>query len=232
MNLNASITELQNLGVRKYLNISQCFRENNVIRELWSAMAHDVSQQIVSLHALPSSFWHRLKKDQDGLLGAISSISPSENVEKTQDQSLRTFFQLALDYEEPTILKVYVPLIRNLRSNWTDQALDFYIMVKSHLARISRVTQAFSGDPLIIQRSSLLLQNFEKEVQVPQVLHKTSHPEKKVQAGRPARAKKIKEKRQAILTRLHPLAKRAKVLSSRAKPMVDKISLHRRRARR
>jgi hypothetical protein len=231
MNLHNSITELQNVGVRTYLNISHYFRENNVIRELWSAMAHDVSQQIVSLNELPSSFWIRLKKEQDGLSGAISSISPSEEVERTQDQSLRTCFQLALDYEEPMILKVYVPLIRNLRNNWTNQALDFYIMVKSHLARISRVTQSFSGDPLIIQRSNLLLQNFEKEVQVPQVLHGISRPEKRIQTDRPVRAKTAKEKPQAILRRT-PLVKRAKALPGHVKPLVDKVSLRRRRAQR
>jgi hypothetical protein len=232
MNLQGSITELQNAGARIYLNISQCFRENNVIKELWSAMAHDVSQQIVSLHALPSSFWNRLKKEQDGLLGTISSISPSEDVESTQNQSLKTYFQLALDYEEPTILKIYVPLIRNLRNNWMEQALDFYIMVKSHLARISRVTQAFSGDPLIIQRSNILMQNFEKEVQMPQVFPKINRLIKKAQASQPARAKKIKKKPQAILRRTHLLVKRSKTLSGRVKPLVDKVSLRRRRAHR
>ncbi len=228
MNLHGSINELQNATVHLYHELQTRFIENRIISELWSAMAHDISQQIKSLNALPSSFWNHLKNEFDRLTEAINSSSPSHDSQKISDRSLRGCFELSLHIEEPIILKVYVPIIRSLRKNQANQSLDFYIMVKAHLARISRVTQAFSGDPIIIQRSNLLLQNFEKEVQEPQTT--IVHEKKKsgIQGSQP----KPKPSRKVVKHIARPLAKRSLSRTARTKPLVDKVELHRRRARR
>ena len=230
MNLFGAITELQNTVVKLYLKLEHRFKENGLIRDLWSAMAHDVSQQINSLKALPPSFWNQLKKDQDDLLKSITQNAQQQVDEKTEDLSLRSCFEFALGLEEPTILKIYVPIIRSLRKNPANP-LDFYIMVKAHLARITRETLSFSGDPIIIQRSNSLLQSFEKEVQEPQVA--INPPVKKAMIGRHDREKKpVGKKPSRISEPAHPLAKHASMHHGRAKSLVKKVELPRRRAHR
>ncbi len=249
MNLHGSVTELQNKTVQLYLKLEQRFSENTLVRELWSAMAHDISQQIDSLKALPPSFWQQVVKDQNGSFEASLKSAQPQAVEKTDDISLPASFELVLCFEEPAILKVYVPIIKSLRKNLTVPALDFYIMVKSHLARIVRVTGSFSGNPLAIQRSLLLMQSFEKEIQEPPVVY--NFPErKKVRAGLPLVEKKpVMEKKPAIARKsvvekkpaakskstpkpAHPLSKHVKIHHSRTKPLVKKVNIPRRRARR
>ena len=215
-----------------YLNLEQRFSENHIIRELWSAMAHDVSQQIHSLDALPQSFWIQLKKDPDGLSTEDAAAARHQSIDNEGDQSLRSCFDRALRLEEPTILKVYVPLIRRLRENLTTPALDFYIMVKAHLARIARVTESFSGDPVITQRSHSLLQKFEKEVQEPHVEVRVPEHHKTHAAIKPQQREPAKKTPKVAARKTHPLAKRNKVLRSRTKPLVKKVGLQRRRARR
>jgi len=234
MNLHGSITDLQKRVSQLYLKIGQRFSENSLIRELWSAMEHDLSQQLHSLNALPASFWNQLIKRQDGLIESIGSAKKFQVDDSKEDLSLKICFERALSVEEPTILKIYVPIIRSLRENWTDQVLDFYIMVKAHLARIMRVTQAFSGDPLIIQRSNLLLQNFEKEVQGP-----PPAPPKRVAAKAKAKVsqpvpskKKVQKRHPHAPKRARSLVKRVKIRPARTKPLINKVSLSRSRARR
>lgn len=163
MNLQGSITGLQDTVAQLYLELEHHFKENQLIRDLWGAMAHDVAQQKQSLNVLPPSFWNQLKSEKEEISEAVSESTKKQTAEKKEDQTLKSCFEIALLFEEPTTLKVYVPIIRKLRENWTDQALDFYIIVKAHLARIMRVTQFFAGDPIIIQRSNLLLQRFRKK---------------------------------------------------------------------
>jgi hypothetical protein len=228
MNLHGSITELQNRIVGLYVKLEQRFTENRVISELWRAMASDVSQQVQSLNGLSAHFWSELKKDHrfSEVVNAIG-VHASENME---DFSLQGCFQNALSLEEPVILKIYGPILRKLRENWSDQALDFYIVVKAHLARIARVMQAYSGDPLTLQRSNLLLQQFEKDVQAPQAGLSEETDRKK-----PAREMKCEPKPKKDSERDHPLnkhaAKHAKTHRERS-PMVEKMNLRRRRARR
>jgi hypothetical protein len=204
--------------------------ENGLIRELWSAMAQDVSGQISCLKAFPPSFWKQLQKDQDGLNEAATQTARLQITDKTEDLPLKRCFELALQLEEPMILKIYGPIVRSLRENGTNPAMDFYIIVKAHLARILRAMESFSGDPLIMQRSALLLQSFEKEVQEPQV--ELPRPVKKIRAARPARRKvQVRKKKQASIP-VRPMAKRAKVLHTRTARLLKKVSLQRRRARR
>ena len=230
MNLQGSITHLQDTVTKLYVELEHRFKENQLIRDLWSAMAHDISQQKRSMSLIPPSFWHRLKAEQDGLARAISE-SKRQITESETDPSLRGCFERALSLAEPTILKIYVPVIRKLRGNWIDQALDFYIMVKAHLARITRVTQMFAGDPILIQRSNLLLQSFEKDVQEPQIV-----PQSQAQKSHKARVKQEKHAAKPQKKKPSPkpaqLAKHSKSHHSRTKPLVKKIKLAARRAHR
>ena len=169
MSLYGSIKEVQSTTEKFYLKLEQRFRGNKLIAHLWSQMAQDVSRQIVSLHDLPKSFWTHLKKDQQTLPKTIQTEVSPQNIENTSELSLSDCIGNAIRSEEAIILKIYVPIIRNLRKNWTGQALDFYIMVKAHTVRIKRVAEAFSGDPEVLQHASLLFQKFEKEIQEPDV---------------------------------------------------------------
>ena len=232
MSLQGSITEHQDAVIKFYHELEQRFSENQLIRDLWNAMAHDIMLQKRSMNVLPPSFWHQLKAGQNGLSRAISEASRQIS-EKEDDPSLRRCFERTLAFEEPAILRIYVPIIRKLRENWTDRALDFYIIVKAHLARIMRITQMYAGDPVIIQRSNLLLQHFEKDVQEPpaEVVQPVAH---RVHAGQPpvgryavSHAKKAASKQKTAPA----IVKRAKSHHGRAKPLVEKI-LPRRRARR
>jgi hypothetical protein len=230
MNLNGSITDLQNAEIQVYLKLAHRFKDNGLIREFWSAMANDVSQQKSSLKALPISFWKQMQKSHSELTEAIIPYARHQADENTEDMPLKACFDVIMQFEEPTILKIYVPIIRSLRENRTNPALDFYITLKAHLARIVRITGSFSGDPIVIQRSSLLLQSFEKAVQEPQA--KNTPLETKAQAKRAARRKDTANKSKKALKQAGTLAKRAKTLHHRAKPLVKKVELQRRRARR
>jgi len=236
MNLNGSTTEIQNTLVQLYLKLEQRFSENALIRELWSGMAHDISQQMASLKSFPSSFWIQLNKDHAGKLDQDIQNSRLQIAEKPEDLALKQCFELALRLEEPTILKIYVPIIRSLRKNWINTALDFYIMVKAHLARITRVMESFSGDPITIQRSALLQQSFEKEVQAPQEIIKSKPVEKdsKKKILQPVRKPAAKSKKAAKKPpkMAGPLAKHANKHHSRTKALVKKVELPRRRAHR
>jgi hypothetical protein len=231
MNLHGSITEHQNRISQLYLKLEQRFRENSLIHELWGSMAKDISLQVSSLNSLPKSLWSQLKENQDGLVESIHAVKKIIIADNKEDIPLRACFERTLQVEEPTILNIYVPIIRRLRENWTGQALDFYIMVKAHLARITRITEAFSGDPLIIQRSNWLLRNFEKEVQEPQISIVLTNKKKLVKAPRPA-PKEARKRPRKPLKSARPLIKHSKIRPSRAKPLLNKVNLRRRRAHR
>ncbi len=199
MNLHGSIADLQKSAIQLYLKLQQRFKDNVLIRELWSSMADDLSQQKSSLKALPPSFWNQLHKEHNELLQAVVTYARLQVTDNIKDLPLKSCIEGALQFEEPTILKIYIPIIRSLRENLTNPALDFYIMVKAHLARIARMTASFSGDPIIIQRSSLLLQTFEREVQEPQV--EVVIPQKKARAKsavKPKTAKKAAKPKKAV----------------------------------
>jgi hypothetical protein len=229
MNLQGSITELQDTIFQIYLQLEERFKENQIIRDLWTAMEHDVAQQKSSMNVLPPSFWHQLKEEMDGTIRAIAEGTKKQAVEIKEDHLLKSCLDHALSLEEPTILKIYVPIIRKLRENWTDRALDFYIMVKAHLARITRATQSFAGDPVVIQRANLLLQRFEKEVQEP--LHVAVVPKRQVAGIQHHPEKPPKKPAKKVVSKpAVTLVKHAKSHHKRTKPLVEKM-LPRRRAR-
>ncbi len=168
MSLYNSIKGIQKNFEKIYLVIEKRFSGNIAIKDLWSNMARDVSQQIESLQELPRSFWIHLKKEQETLLKSIKTEVKLQDFDN-EDLSLSECIEYAIRSEEAMILKIYVPLIRNLRKNWSGRELDFYIMVKAHIVRFRRVAESFSGDPAVQKQAMLLLQKFEKEVQEPEV---------------------------------------------------------------
>jgi hypothetical protein len=237
MNLHGSINELQNAIVQLYHKLEQRFRENKIISDLWGAMANDIAQQISCLNALPPSFWSHIRNELSAFSEIINSDFHAQIRDKSSAGSLKNCFEFSLHVEEPFMLKAYVPIIRCLRENKTNQSLEFYILVKAHLARITRATQAYSGDPIIIQRSNLLLQAFEKEVQEHQATINV-----KIAAPNPIPVpKKVKQeakqprtsaKRAIAKSASHPLGKRSLSPPGRAKPLADKVELRRIRAHR
>ncbi len=195
-------------------------------------MAHDISEQISSLNALPRSFWNQLKDSQDGLLEAIDTVTKSQIVDIKEVLSLKGCFQKTLQIEEPTILNIYVPLIRKLREIGTDQALDFYIMVKAHIARIARIIKEFSGDPLIVNQSNSLLARFEKEVQEPAVLIVPPTGKRQVAVReRMQKSKQLGKRRKGSPRSSLALIRSVKIRSGRTKPVIEKVALRRKRAR-
>ncbi len=169
MSLKGAFAKVQLTGGNYYLKLAQFFEENPLIRETWAAMAQDVEIQAASLEGLQPRFWKMLKSEEESLLATIRQEIPIKAIDKIEDRSLHSGFIHCLDFEEPLILRAYVPLIRLLRTEWSNRALDFYITVKSHVARISRMIQPFSIDPALIQRAQNLQQRFEFEVQSPPV---------------------------------------------------------------
>ena len=224
MSLYGSIKEVQNTIEGFYLKLGQRFNENKLIMKLWNQMAQDVSQQIQSLHELPKSFWTRLQKDQNGLMQTIKAEIKPQNHEIEKDISLSECIEKAIQSEEAVILKIYVPIIRNLRKNWTGQALDFYIMVKAHTVRIKRVAEAFSGDPIVMQHSALLFQGFEKEIQEPDIeIIQKIKPSRKSRTAKGKKPEKTKAKtpvkpKAKVKAQTKPKSKQETKPKARAKP--------------
>jgi hypothetical protein len=166
MALLGSIAKLQNHGIQFYTDLARIFDENQLIRETWTCMAQDLKHQASSLQALPHSFWAHLKTEQERLRQAVQNCwMPS--VEDETEKTLQHFLLKTLDFEQPLILGVYVPLIRRLRSAGSGHVLDLYIIVKAHVSRLLHVIRSFSANPVCLQRVATLIQEFEKEVQVP-----------------------------------------------------------------
>ena len=223
MSLYGSIKEVQSTTEKFYLELEQRFNGNKLISELWSQMAQDVAQQIVNLRDLPKSFWPHLNKDQDRLLETIKKEINPQNIENTADLSLSDCIGIAIRSEETIILKIYVPIIRNLRRNWTGHALDFYIMVKAHIVRIKRVAEAFSGDPDVMQHSALLFQGFKKEIQEPEVEVVLKKKPARKSSSRGEKAGKPKPKKQPESKKAESKPKKPNQKNSRSRRVKPKI---------
>jgi len=175
MNLQGSIVEHQNALFQFYQKLENRFSENRILQVLWNDMSQDISLQIQGIKALPPALWNQIRKTPDSRLdAAIGEFrSPAADIEKI---TMRGSLELALQYEEPIMLGIYARIIRNLRKDQTDSALDFYILVKSHATRIVRTMESLAGDPALIQQARLLLQGLEKEVQEPSEEIKSAKP--------------------------------------------------------
>jgi hypothetical protein len=184
MSLLGSITKLQSSGVQSYNHLAGVFSANALISRTWNSMAQDMRDHIADLEALPRVFWAKLKAEEAALSDATQGCRNPFEAAGEQNRVLAHCFSNTLDFEEPLALKVYAPLIRHLRLDWSGEALGFYIAVKSHLSRILQIIQSFSGDPVTVRRATALVQAFEREVQVPIELPASSpkpasHPDKK-----------------------------------------------------
>jgi len=225
-----SLLKLQRVVAKFYSFLQQRFEGNSLVSNTWASMEHDLQAQAESLKKLPSTFWKSMKKQEKGLEQAMRITRPCGTSEHAG--TLPTCLSQMLDLEEPLVMNVYAPLIRKLRIDWTERALDFYVLVKAHIARLERLVLAYSGDPALGQRCTVLFQDFEKEVQEQAIVE--AHPPSI--AGKRAGQKKFQRKasqsrRAKELARKRPrrsLEKRAE----RAKPLVKKIEVTRRRARR
>jgi hypothetical protein len=230
LGLRSPLSKLEKAIARFYLQLQLRFEGNSQVSESWAAMGSDLQAQAESLKKLPSSFWQSLKKQEKELVRATGLILPEEPSKPAG--SLQACLITMLDIEEPMILKVYAPLIRRLRAEWTERALDFYVMVKAHITRLARIIQAYSGDPALSQRCAILFYDFEKEVQEPAAIeiarkkpaHKTATAKRHVRETAAARHPKVA----VVKRRTRALDK----LVKRAKPLVKKIEIARRRAHR
>jgi len=176
MNLSEAIVGHQNSLLQFYRNLEERFEENSIIRIFWGGMADDISQQIQCLKSLPPSLWNQFKNAPDnGFETAVKSV-PSPPAEYV-NLSLRDCFEMSLHLSDTIVLKIYARIVKLLRNNSTAPALNFYILVKTYLARILRTIESVSGEPALIHRAQSLIRSLEKEVQEPA-------PEIRVQAAR------------------------------------------------
>ena len=226
-----------------YLVLSKSFVDNGLFRETLASLAQDKEEQAKCLKALPSKYWKRYKREKELFAAAKDCMGILRKPEDESDRSMQHILSRAFDFEEPIVLKIYAPLIHDLRTEWKDRTLDFYILTKAHVVRLARIAQSFSGSPVIIQRSMALLESFEKAVQAPDVSlfqerlqARSKRAAKRVRTVKPVRTSKKRAQRltthkvnQALKTR--PLGGRTKVVPKRAKPPLKKLSLARRRAR-
>jgi hypothetical protein len=196
-----------------------------MIRESWQLMAQDMEQQAESLQTIPARFWVLLKDAESALEKAVRENPDPGSLESADGRSMHGCFDRMLRFEEPVTLKVCAPLIRRLRTESRGHALDFYIMVKAHIARLIRLVQPFSGDPSFTQNAQRLLEAFEHEVQAPE--SPLPAPPKKVRrraaAGKPLQTKTARSTAKAPRT-----AERAKKLARHPQPLVGKIEIRRR----
>ena len=211
MTLPGSIAKLQNQGVEFYSDLALAFSANKLIHETWASMSQDLRQQVYSFQSLPHSFWNRLKDEEAELRDSIQACCTSQDLGAERDRTFQHSLARSLDFEEPLILKIYVPLIRCLRAEWSNQVLDFYIVVKAHVSRLLQIIRSFSGDPALIHRAALLLQTFEKEVQVPEepAIYRRKSPVAPAATGRAKKSRQAREKPRAVSRRSRPLEKRS-----------------------
>ncbi len=230
LSLRGSLGKLERNLAKIYSQLQERFAGNSLISGTWAAMGNDLHAQAESLRKLPHSFWESLKKQERELARAAESIVPPDAGK--EHSTFQVCLVKTLDLEEPVILKIYAPLIRSLRNDWTELAVDFYVMVKAHIVRVSRLIQSYSGDPTLSLRCATLLLNFEREVQ-----------ERAEPAPAPSRSKakkRVAAKRgtKAAPKRRVPMAAKARSVRSidkivkHPKPLVKKIDISRRRARR
>lgn len=242
MNLSGSLARLQLAGSKHYLQLSERFSGNPLIRDSLSAMAQDLSHHAESLHTLRPKFWKLLRSEEKTLCRAVEEVALDWRAKDNHEAgSLHHCFTHIIALEEPITLKLYSPLIYRLRTEWTDTALDFYVIVRAHLTRLARLMRSFSGDPALVQRCNDLIERFEREAHgpEPQVVKPARKPLKAVRSSRASRKTAGAARKPAASRRRLPLKKASRVATGRpkpqpkrAKPLLKGIKIARRRARR
>jgi hypothetical protein len=229
LRLRTPLSKLEQAIAKFYLQLQQRFESNSLVSESWAAMGSDLQAQAESIKKLPPSFWQSLKKQEKELIRATGLILPNEA--NKAETSLQSCLVQMLDIEEPMILKVYAPLIRRLRSEWTEKALDFYVMVQAHIARLARTVQAYSGDPGLSLRCAVLFHEFEKNVQEPAAseVPPTKPTRKKVAVSKSSKKAAASRHQKAAVAKRRNRA--LDELSKRRKPLGKKIEIAGRRVR-
>jgi hypothetical protein len=224
--LRGYLSQLQKAVAKFYAQLHERFEGNVLVSGMLAAMGAELQSQVDNLKKIPPSFWQSLKDQEKELEKAANLVIPT-----VSEGSLRFCLGQVLDIEEPIILKVYAPLIRRLRSDWTELALDFYILVKAHIAHLAHSIQLFSGDPALSLRCALLLQSFEREVQEHEEIRKTPSgpPARKVAAHKHIPGS---ERRHAKPPAPKKPARPVEKLAKRTKPLVREVKLSGRRAQR
>ncbi len=237
MNLQGSVSRFLKTGSIFYNKRADCFSQNQIVRDAWLRLAGDMDLQASSLKNLPPAFWKEIEADRHDLVETVGRGFPVRGDSRPcETVLLEEWIGQSLSLEEPVVLRIYAPLIHRLRRAWTNRALDFYVIVKSHVAGLMRLVQTYCGDPALIQRASSLLENFEKEAQEPEfpvkpALTKTK-PRKHTAAARATKPKARTARMPSRKVPTRPLASRSRSVAKTAKPLVRKIRISSRRARR
>ena len=231
LTLRGSFSKLQRAVAKYYIQLQQRFGANSLISETWAAMGNDLLIEAESLKKLPPSFWQSLKKQEKELTRAAELILPPDAARSTE--TLHSYLVQTLDLEERIILEAYPPLIRRLRASWTDLALDFYVMVKAHVARVERLVRGYSGDPALSQRCALLVQNLERAFQEPveAVVVRARATLKRPSSARHS-GKAAASRRAQVPISKQPPRSIDKLPKHAASPLVKKLKIPQRRARR
>lgn len=235
--LKASLLKLQKKQARFYFDISERFRENSLVCDKWRAIGTGLERQVEVLKELPLSFWKALdRREARSLLKAVEAALDSDRAGILEQDPLRQCFVKCLDFEEPVILEIYAPILRNLKAHWTDRALDWYVLVRSHLTRLIQLIEPFCGDPALVHRCALLGDRFEQALQQPPVqaeakqgsvraLRKARKSARRAPAGaagarKRAGASKTVVRREALRPGQHRIPKSPK-------PLIGKVRLRR-----
>ena len=231
LKFRVSLSKLQRAAAKYYLQLQQRFALNGLVSEMWGSMGQDLLAQVEGIRKLPSAFWLSLQKREVELSRAAESICTRFSAEN--DGTLSACLSRTFDLEEPIILGIYAPLIRRLRTDWTEVALDFYVLVRARIVKLARLIQTYAGDPALCQRCAVLLVNLDKEVQEPsEVAVSKKGKASRKSAGPVKRPVKAATGRRKLAVSVKSSARQRNRIAKHAKPRVSKIAITRRRASR
>jgi hypothetical protein len=223
--------KLQRAAAKYYLQLQQRFAVNVLVSEIWGSMGQDLLAQAEGIKKLPSAFWLTLQEQEAELVRAAESVHTRFSAQ--EGGTLTARLSRTFDIEEPIILSIYAPLIRRLRTDWTEVALDFYVLVRARIVKLARLIQTYAGDPALCQRCAVLLVNLDKEVQEPsEVAVSKKGKSSRKNAGPVKRPVKAATGRSKLAAAEKPHARQRDRIAKHAKPLVKKIAITRRRARR
>lgn len=231
LKFRVSLSKLQRAAAKYYLQLQQRFAVNGLVSEMWGSMGQDLLAQAEGIKKLPSAFWLSLQKREAELSRAAESVCTRFSAEN--DGTLTACLSRTFDLEEPIILSIYAPLIRRLRTDWTEVALDLYVLLRARIVKLARLIETYAGDPALCQRCAVLLVNLDKEVQEPRevALSRKGKTSRK-SAGPVKRPVKAVIERSKLDAAEKSPARQCDRIAKRAKPLVKKIGITRRRARR
>jgi len=229
MNLRGSLTKLLKGGSVFYKERARLFEHNPVIRDAWLQFSQDMEQQVAGLRELPPAFWREVEPLEKSLAESVRAcldLLPKRN--NNEVPSLQSAMCQTLSCAEPVILHVFAPLIRKLRTSWSNRSLGFYVIVKAHVTHVNRLIETYCGDPILIQKAANLMEAFEREAQEPEIVPVQKARRIASSSPKARKSAKVRTKRSAGALK----TARASLSRPAAKPVVRKMTLARRRASR